>query len=74
MSKMNPLLKRLFFTVIIVGIVGSIIHGLLALFIFDVGNDVAGYIIVFGSALSSIIGGAVVSTFNSYVSKNGGVK
>ena len=64
-EKMNPLLKRVFFTVILVGILGSIFQGLLALFVLDVGSEAAGLIIGYGSALSAIIGGAVIAVFKA---------
>ena len=68
-ERMNPVLKRIFITIIITGILGSIIHGLSAMFIHDVGGEVAAYIIGYGCALSGVIGAAVISVFNANLKK-----
>ena len=71
-KKMNPLLKRIVATIIIAGILGSIFQGLLALFVLDVGNEVAGLIIGYGSALASSIGFAVIGVFTAHEKKEEG--
>ena len=64
-QKMNPLLKRIFIWIIIVGILGSVIHGFSAMFIHDVGGEVAAYIIGYGAALTGVIGATVCAVFSA---------
>ena len=68
-EKMNPLLKRIFTTIMVAGILGSIFQGLLALFVLDVGGEVAGLIIGYGGTLTAIIGFAVIGIFNAHEKK-----
>ena len=64
-KKMNPVLKRIFTWVMVVGLLGSIAQGLLAWFVVGVEPIAAGYIVGFGGALTAMIGAVVISVFHA---------
>ena len=62
---MNPTCKRIFTWVMMIGLLGSIGHGLLTWLVLGVEAHVAGYIVGYGSALTAMIGAVVISVFNA---------
>ena len=73
-KKMNPVLKRIYTWVMVIGLLGSIGHGFFAWLVIGIDANAAGYIIGYGGALTGLIGAVVIAVFSANEKKEKGGK